>query len=83
MTTWTHEIGGIKDSRYNVWVCEAKMLDGTWFPMPRWGAGDTRAQAMEATLCYCNLEVVRWAMNKDRTKLSRRIRFRNYGGIRK
>jgi len=70
-----------KDSRYNVWICEAKMSDGKWYPMPRWGSEDRRNSVMKKATAYFISNNIKWAMKKipHGIKHSRRIRFVDYG----
>ena len=79
----------IKDSRYNVWICEAKMSDGNWYPEPEWGASNKRRETISKAIRYFEDNGMKWAfrmidLNKSLCKIvhSRRIRFRNYGGYR-
>jgi hypothetical protein len=66
------------DSRYNVWICEAKMSDGIWYPMPNWGASDRRETAKLNSFNEFLKNNINWAMNKEKTKPSNKIRFRKY-----
>jgi hypothetical protein len=67
-----------RDTRYNVWVVEARMSDGLWFPMPGWGAGRRRKDALSQAMGYFAVERITWAMDSSELKHSRRIRIRRY-----
>ena len=67
-----------RDSRYDVWITEAKMNDGKWYPVPLWGVGTTRREQRNAALSYCLRNEIWWSLTYNTESLGRRMRSRRY-----
>ena len=65
-----------QDSAFRVWVCQARMKDGIWYPIPYWGAGNTRIEAARAVRKHIGVNNPIWVNSNG--KFTERIRFREY-----
>ena len=65
----------MRDSRFKVFVCMAKMNDGIWYPMPHWAAHNNKKYAAQALRKYLNANSL-WI--RPSGKFTKKIRFDEY-----